>query len=265
MSNDYIVRPMGADPRTSITITDAEIIYKNGLIGSSVKRVPLQDARVEYSSLIKGGELVVKDHGQEVFRVGGILSPGKFYEEFDRRKRGEKAPENEHINIADLKHEVLSSDDVKISRRLKEKCDILFVNQHRKSGGRYSRRKNVILPDAGTKMQVDEFMYNLNPFYALGVHYSPKEGTYHLTRYKRKPGGLQEDFQYAYAISEQEIEDYMLDEIKASKKLTPFLIVTGGIITAAFLAASAAFGDELPLENLHLNTNSSEFSETLEL
>lgn len=92
MSNNYVVRPMGADPRTSVTITDSEIIYKNGLIGSSVKRVPLQDARVEYSSLVKGGELVVKDHGQEVFRVGGIVKPAAFYEEFDRRKNQEKNP-----------------------------------------------------------------------------------------------------------------------------------------------------------------------------
>lgn len=88
MSNDYKVRPMGADPRTSVTITDREIIYKNGLIGSNTKRLPLADARVEYSSLIRGGELVVKDHGSEVFRVGGIINPQAFYEEFDRRKNG---------------------------------------------------------------------------------------------------------------------------------------------------------------------------------
>lgn len=88
MSNDYKVRPMGADPRTSLTITDDEIIYRNGLIGSHEKRVALQDARVSFSTLMKGGKITVREFGQEIFSVDGILNPKAFMTEFEGRKNG---------------------------------------------------------------------------------------------------------------------------------------------------------------------------------
>jgi hypothetical protein len=89
MSNNYTVRPMGADPRTSLTITDNEIIYRNGLIGSHEKRVSLQDARVSFSTLMKGGKITVREFGQEIFSVDGILNPKTFMAEFEARKNGE--------------------------------------------------------------------------------------------------------------------------------------------------------------------------------
>lgn len=90
MSKNYKVRPLGLDFRTSVTITDSEIIYKNGLFPTDTKRVPLADARVEYSSLIAGmgGQLVVKDHGSEVFSVGKIIGTRAFFDEFERKQNG---------------------------------------------------------------------------------------------------------------------------------------------------------------------------------
>lgn len=83
---NYTVRPMGINPAASVTITDSQIIYNTGIVGSEVKQASIDNASISFSTLVKGGELVVKEYGQEAFRVSGILNPKGFNEAFNIRK-----------------------------------------------------------------------------------------------------------------------------------------------------------------------------------